>query len=324
MSKLLSLALSVALLFLSQNSLALKDSNCSEIITKRVTAGEFFNPAEQSYSKIKSIVINQALADAVRQISGTEIREFSSLNLKSINDNESEKFNDSSTTKTKGKIDSYEVVSQEIVDMGAGKILEVVVDANVCIQDKSSMKSILLIGDFTYKNQSWPQFRNAIKSVFSQESSSFELGSGHPNSAYHDITVTGRIDQISQDKKVDRKAMEDAQGAAMFQSILGAMNKGKGNNNPFGNIFNSAQNNVATLNRVHVKVYVSVSANHKTDNKNYTASSTAEKEVSEDSVSSIVDALTFEATKRASKDLYIKLNTASNTNEVDIMDLLDF
>jgi hypothetical protein len=208
--------------------------------------------------------------------------------------------------------------------MGAGKVLEITVDADVCIQDKSSMKNILLIGDFTYKNQSWPQFKNAIKSVFSQQSSSFELGSGDPKSAYHDIAITGKIDQISQDKKVDRKAMEDAQGAAMFQSILGAMNKGKGNNNPFGNIFNPVQNNTATLNRVHVKVYVSVSANHKTDNRSYTASSMSEKEVSEDSVRSIVDSLAFEATKKASKDLYIKLNTDSNKNETDIMDLLDF
>ena len=318
------IATGVALLTLSQNSQSLKNNDCSEIIPKRVTASEFIDPTTQSYSKIKSIVINQALADAVRQISGTEVREFSSLNLSSINGDESEKFNDSATTKTKGKIESYKVVSEEIINMGAGKILEVVVDANICIQDKSSMKNILLIGDFTYKNQSWPQFRSAIKSVFSQQSSSFELGYGHPNSAYHDIAITGKIDQISQDKKVDRKAMEDAQGAAMFQSILGAMNKGKGNNNPFGNIFNSVQNNTATLNRVHVKVYVSVSANHKTDNRNYTASAMSEKEVSEDSVRSIVDSLAFDATKKASKDLYIKLNIGSNENEINIMDLLDY
>ncbi len=63
---------------------------------------------------------------------------------------------------------------------------------------------------------------------------------------------------------------------------------------------------------MHVKVYVSVSANHKTDNRSYTASSMSEKEVSEDSVRSIVDSLAFEATKKASKDLYIKLNTNSN------------
>ena len=140
------IATGVALLTLSQNSLSLKNNDCSEIIPKRVTASEFIN-SNQSYSKIKSIVINQALADAVRQISGTEVREFSSLNLSSINGNESEKFNDSATTKTKGKVESYEVVGEKIIDMGAGKILEVVVDANICIQDKSSMKNILLINN---------------------------------------------------------------------------------------------------------------------------------------------------------------------------------
>jgi hypothetical protein len=262
------------------------------------------------------------LADAVRQISGTEVREFSSLNLNSINGNENEKFNDSATTKTKGKVDSYEVVSQEVIDMGAGKILEMVIDAKICIQDKSAMRDILLIGDFTYKDKSWPQFRNAIKSVFSQQSNSFELNSGNPNSAYHDISITGRIDQISQDKKVDRQAMEDAQGAAIFNGIFNSMNQDKNRNNPFSGILNSISDNADTLSRVNVKVYVSVSANHKTDNRSYTASAAAEKEVSKDSVTSIVDALTFEATKKASKDLYIKLNT--NSNEVNIMDLLAY
>ena len=308
------------LLTLSQNILAAEDDNCSEIVKKTVTASEFFNPDQSSFSKLKSVVVNQALQDAVQQVTGTEIRNFSSLSVGSINGDESENFGDSQTSKTKGKIQSYDIISQKIINMGDGKVLEVIIDASVYLQDKSTSKDILLIGDFTYKNKKLPNLRAAMQSAFSQQSKSFELGSGHPNSSYHDIVVTGRIDNISKEKKVDRKAMEDAQGMAVFQGFLGAMNQGK--NNPFGNIFGSIPDNTAALNTIIIKVNVSVSANHKTDNRNYTATATAEKEVSENSVKGITSSLVIRATKKASKDLYIKLNTSSE--DVDIMDLLDF
>ncbi len=308
------------LLTLSQNILASEDDNCSEIVKKTVTASEFFNPDQSSFSKLKSVVVNQALQDAVQQVTGTEIRNFSSLSVGSINGDETENFGDSQTSKTKGKIQSYDIISQKIINMGDGKVLEVIIDASVCLQDRSTSKDILLIGDFIHNGKQFPKFNNAIKSVFSQQSNSFELGSGHPNSSYHDIVVTGRIDNISKEKKVDRKAMEDAQGMAVFQEFLGAMNQGK--NNRFGNIFDSIPDNTAALNTVIVKVSVSVSANHKTDNRNYTATGVAEKEVPENSVKGITYSLVIMATKIASKDLYIKLNTISE--DVDIMDLLDF
>jgi hypothetical protein len=308
------------LLTLSQNILASEDDNCSEIVKKTVTASEFFNPDQSSFSKLKSVVVNQALQDAVQQVTGTEIRNFSSLSVGSINGDETENFGDSKTSKTKGEIQSYDIISQKIINMGDGKVLEVIIDASVCLQDRSTSKDILLIGDFIHNGKQFPKFNNAIKSVFSQQSNSFELGSGHPNSSYHDIVVTGRIDNISKEKKVDRKAMEDAQGMAVFQEFLGAMNQGK--NNRFGNIFDSIPDNTAALNTVIVKVSVSVSANHKTDNRNYTATGVAEKEVPENSVKGITYSLVIMATKIASKDLYIKLNTISE--DVDIMDLLDF
>jgi hypothetical protein len=311
------------LLILSQNILALSQDNCSEVIKKTITASEFFIPGQGGFSKLKSLIINQALKDAVQQATGTEIRDFSSLNISSLNGDENENFGNSQVSKTKGIIQSYNIVSEKIINLGGGKVLEVIVDANVCVQDKSTTKDVLLIGDFTYKNKKLSNLRSIMQSAFSQQSKSFELGSGDPASSYYDIIVTGKIDNISKEKKIDRKTMEDQQGMAIFQGFLGAMNKGKDQkNNPLSGIFDSAKNNSAALNRVVVKINVSVSANHKTDNRNYTATASSEKEVSEDSVKGIISSLIIEATKDASKNLYIKLN--SNTEEFDITNLLDY
>ena len=77
-------------------------------------------------------------------------------------------FGDSQTSKTKGKIQSYDIISQKIINMGDGKVLEVIIDASVCLQDKSTSKDILLIGDFTYKNKKLPNLRAIMQSAFSQ------------------------------------------------------------------------------------------------------------------------------------------------------------
>jgi hypothetical protein len=314
--------ISLALYLAPQNTIALENDKCLDIVKKTVVASEFITPG-QSFSELKQLVIKQANEIAVGQVSGTEVRKFSKLSLSKINGINSMNFDDQSTDKIKGRSSSYNIVDQKIIDMGAGKVLEMTIDVDVCIQDQSKSKDILLIGDFIHNGKQFPKFNNAIKSVFSQQSNSFELGSGHPSESYYDIIITGKIDNIAREKKVDKKAMEDAQGMAIFQGFLGAMNQGKEQkNNPFANIFNSASNNTAALNRVNVKVIASVSASHVTENRIYSASAISEQEVSEDSVATTVDSLAFDAIKKASKDLYIKLN--SNAENFDIMNLLDY
>jgi len=301
-----SIYLIALLAIVPQNTLALEDSNCSEVIDKKITVAEFITSG-QSFSKLKTSLVNLALKEAVQQVSGTEIRDFSSLNVASVNGNENEDFGASQTSKTKGKVQSYSITKQEVINMGVRDVLEITINASVCIQDKSLTKDILLVGDFLYKNTKKPALRRVIQSAFSQKSNSFELGSGHPNNNYHDIVITGRIDNISYEKKVDRKTLEEERKAAIFKNFFGAISK-TGKENPFSKMLGDPQGSVSALNKVVVEVSVSISANHRAENRNYTGTATSKQEVSEDSVESITNALAIEATKKASKSLYIKLN----------------
>ena len=313
----------------TQNSTLLADS-CTEIVKKRVTSEEYISES-RSFSELKTYLIKVALQDAVQQVTGTEIRDFSSLGLSSKNGNESETFSEASTSKTKGKVDSYDIVDQKIIDLGAAKVLSIVIDAEVCIKDNALARDILLVGDFTYKNSKFPALRRAAESVFSRESNSFELGSGDPRTSYHDIVITGRVDDITQERRVDRKAIEDArkredkqreeqQAAAIFGSILGGMNKNSSAGGIFGNLSKSLQQTsqrqtqrvIPQSTSIAVKVFVSVTANHKTNNRTYTSTASAEKEVPEGSTGGVANSLAIEAIGKASQDLYIKLNSRSS------------
>ena len=112
-------------------------------------------------------------------------------------------FSSSSSTKYAGLIDSYEIIEEEITE----QFLILTIEANVCVKDKNAvMKDVLLVGDFTYQNSSFPALKSVAEAVFSRGSKSFELGYGKPSSSYHDILITGRIDNLSKNFKIDLKS----------------------------------------------------------------------------------------------------------------------
>jgi hypothetical protein len=317
----------------AQDNTPLKN-NCTEIIKKRVISEEYISE-NRSFSELKEYVIKKGLQNAVQQVTGVEVRDFASLDVSSKNGNESENFSAASTSKSKGMIDSYDLVDQEIVDLGAGKVLSLVIDAYVCVKDNELSKDVLLVGDFLYKNSKFPALRSAAESIFTQASKSFELGYGNPSTSYHDILITGRVEEISASIMVDKKAMEearkriqkqrdDAAGSAAFFSILGAVSN---NNNNSSAIFNNLSNNLQYSNQQQapiriqqinigvVTVSVSVYAHHKTDNRTYTATAILKEEVSPSLIrggGSYANSLTIDAIKKASKDLYIQLNSRSS------------
>ena len=313
-----------------KESAPIKDA-CSEVIKKRVIAEEYVSESK-SFSELKKYVVRIALEDAIQQVTGADVRNFSSLSLSSNNGVESEKFSEASTSKTKGTIDSYDIINTEVVDLGGAKVLRVEVEAYVCVKDNTLSKDVLLVGDFTYQNSRYPALRSAAESIFSRQTKSFELGYGNPNTSYYDIIITGRIDNITMEIIVDKKAMDlarqraqkqkdDAASSAAFISILGAVSNNNGNSSAFINSLNNSQYNNQYQTEIRipqitigiVKVFVTVNANHKTINRTYTATAISQAEVSPALLRSNasnydVNALTIEAIKKASKDLYVQLN----------------
>tara|TARA_B110000008_G_scaffold273873_1_gene308806 strand:+ start:2214 stop:3344 length:1131 start_codon:yes stop_codon:yes gene_type:complete len=294
--------------------------NCSNTKNAIVTTREFLSQTK-SFIQLKNYVIDVSLQQAFQQVNGSEIRNFDSLSMIDINGDEDVNFNSSSSTKYAGLIDSYEIIDEEITD----QFLILTVDANVCIKDKNSVsKDVLLVGDFTYQNSAFPVLKSTAESIFSKESKSFELGYGSPSNSYHDILITGRIDNVTSERVVneatnqaaEKRTDKQAETAAFF-AIIGAL---KQSQNEGEDVFENIMETVGGIKKAEmegsasaysiIKIYVSVSANHKTDNRTYTATAETEKKVSSSSYD--LESLAIDAFVKASKDLYLKLNNRSN------------
>jgi len=311
-----------------KESISLEDQ-CSEIVKKRVVGEEEFSEST-SFSELKKFVTKLALEEAIQQVTGADLRNFTSQSLSLNNGVQSQKLSEATIYKIKGTIDSYDIVNTEIVDLGGGKILSVTVDANVCVKDNSLSKDVLLVGDIMYQNKRLPSLTNTVESIFSRQTKLFELGYGNPNESYYDILITGRVDNIISEIILDEKAMDearqrvqkqrdDAVGAAVFIGLLGAASNNSGySSNIFNGLNNSQYSNQSQIRipKIYtgiVKVFVTVSANHKTINRTYTATAASKAEVSADLLRSTTSnydpyPLVIEAVKKASKDLYVQLN----------------
>jgi len=293
--------------------------NCSNTKNAIVTTRESLT-LTKSFIQLKKYVIDVSLQQAFQQVNGSEIRNFDSLSMSDVNGDEDVNFNSSSSTKYAGLIDSYEIIDEEITD----QFLILTVDANVCVKDKNSVsKDVLLVGDFTYQNSSFPVLKRTAEAIFSKQSKSFELGYGSPSNNYYDIHITGRIDNVTSERVVkeannqaaEKRTDKEAETAAFF-AIIGAL---KQSQNKGEDVFDNLMETVGGIKKAEmegstsaysiIKIYVSVSANHKTDNRTYTATAETEKEVSSSSYD--LESLAIDAFEKASKDLYLKLNNRS-------------
>ena len=292
--------------------------NCSETKSAIVTTREFLSTSK-SFIQLKNYVIDVSLQQAFQQINGSEIRNFDSLSMSDENGNEDVNFNSSSSTKYAGLIDSYEIIDEEITE----QFLILTIDANVCIKDKNAVtKDVLLVGDFTYQNSSFPVLKSTAESIFSKESKSFELGYGKPSISFHDILITGRIDNVTTERVVDNSEAgnqavakrTDKEGeTAAFIALIGALKKSQ---NEGEDVFDNFMETVTDLKKAEmdgstspfsiVKVYVSVSAYHKTDNRTFTATAETEHEIPTSSYD--LESVAMPAVVQASKDLFLKLN----------------
>ena len=308
-----------------QNITPPKD-NCSETKKKRVTTEEYLSESK-SFIVLKNYMIDISLQNAFQQVNGSEIRNFQSLALSSENGIENENFSETSYSKYEGLIDSYDVVSQEVQDLGGDvKVLTIVVDATVCVKDKNELtKDTLIVGDFTYNNSTCPALKSVMEEVFSKQSKSFETTYGNPRDTYHDILITGRIDKITTVKVVDKKATEAARIAAqkkkdeegadiMLFSLLSAVSKKRANNNS-GDVLDDFSKTAQELKQQQgelkmPEIYnsvetISVSITAKLKNKKiYTTTAESERKISG---SSDKCSIVINAVKKASEDLFIKL-----------------
>ena len=300
---------------------------CSETVVKRITTEEYLSESK-SFIELKNFVIDVSLQNAFQQVNGSEIRNFESLNMSDDNGNEDINFNSSTYSKYEGLIDSYDVIDQEIFDLGSDiKVLSVVIDAKVCVKDKNELlKDLLLVGDFTYKNSSIPALKSEIESIFSKQSEAFELTYGTPRDSFHDILISGKIEKITEIQIVDEKATEIARkaaqkkrdesaGDAAFFSVLTAISNSDGNDSQA--VFQDMANTLNSLSQQEIviempeitttaiKVFVSVTALNRSTNQSFTATAVSQEKITGSNYDITTSARG--AVKKAAKELFTKL-----------------
>ena len=300
---------------------------CSETVVTRITTEEYLSESK-SFIELKKSVIDVALQNAFQQVNGSEIRNFESLNMSDDNGNQDVNFNSSTYSKYEGLIDSYDVLDQEILDLGSGiKVLSIVIDATVCVKDKNELsKDLLLVGDFTYNNSSIPALKSEIESIFSKQSEAFELTYGATSASYHDILITGKIEEITEVQVVDEKATEIARkaaqkkrdesaGDAAFFSVLTAISNSEGSDSKA--VFQNMADTLSSLSQqdiviempeitnTAIKIFVSVSALNRSSNQSYTATAVSQEKLTGSNYDIASSARS--AVIKAAKELFAKL-----------------
>jgi len=301
---------------------------CSQTVKTRITTEEYLSESK-SFIELKNYVIDVSLQNAFQQVNGSEIRNFQSQKLSDNNGEQDVNYSSSTFSKYEGLIDSYDVIDQEILDLGSGiKVLSVVIDASVCLKDKNELtKDLLLVGDFTYNNNSIHALKSEVESIFSKQSKSFELTYGTPRDSYYDILITGKIEKITKVQVVDKVATEiarkaaqkkrdEAAGDAAFFTILSAISNSKGGNDSQA-VFNEMATTMNSLSqqevviempevtKTAVKIFVSVSALNRSNNQSFTATAVSEEKITGSNYD--ISSAARDAVKRAAKELFAKL-----------------
>jgi len=196
----------IGLLFLSFTCSAAQKHDCKEIIDTKVQSREFIT-GNVGYGELKKQVIQQALLDAVKQTLGTEVRTHSGMKLQSDDGVESERFRELTAEKAKGFVKKYKITKEDIVDKGAITLLEIAIDASICIPKRTEVKELVVMGDFFIDDQNSIKFKKVMMTGFPQKNKYYSLVAGKPDEVFHDIRIQGRLI----DSSVKKETRQDAQ-----------------------------------------------------------------------------------------------------------------
>lgn len=201
------------------NNAAADQPNCKELRRARVSGKEFVQK-DSKYQKIKDSIIQQCLLDAVKQTLGTEVRRNTGQSERVVNDKFSDKFDELTIEKVRGYINSYNIVREELTQKGSITLLEVDLEADVCVPDESQLQQIVVGGDF-YDLRGSPsgKLRTIFLSFFPGNNQKLQLASYAEGQGYRDIIVSGRV--------VDLSVTKGPKGGAGEAAVIGAFLGGR-------------------------------------------------------------------------------------------------
>jgi len=200
---------------------------CIDLVSIAVENKEFIEKGSK-YRDLKQAIVQQNLVDAVQQVLGTEVRSHSGLALSSVDGADSERFNELVAQRANGLVRSYEVITEEIIGTGESKLLTVGLQVVVCVPDETTTFDMVAVGDFILSNgANSERLRSILIDLFPDNLAGYRLIPDHPQHAYHDIQIIGKVlraDKIDESYLMAQKRKSQNQAAAqMAGGLIGAL-----------------------------------------------------------------------------------------------------
>ena len=213
-----SIAILIIFLFLViPNPASASQENCKEIRQAQVQGKEFIQKGDK-YKILRESIIQQCLLDAVKQTLGTEVRRNVGQSEKVVNDQITDKFDELTIEKVRGYISSYKIIREDITEKGAITLLEIDLEANVCVPNESQLQQVVVGGDFyDLRGSRSDKLRMVFLSFFPDSNKKLQLASYADGGGYRDIIVSGRVVDLS----VTKGPKGGATGAAVIGTLLG-------------------------------------------------------------------------------------------------------
>jgi hypothetical protein len=169
------------------------DTECKEIVPTSLVVSDLLM-GTGARTEVRQRLLDSAGEEAIRQVVGVKVSSRTGSEVSSVNNEVDERFQERMRVQSSGYA-RYQVVSEQVVEQGAERVLELAIDAEVCIPLRPALvREIVAVGPaLNSKGENLAEFRDIIANAFS---SSPAFSVSPPEETFADVTITGRINEV--------------------------------------------------------------------------------------------------------------------------------
>lgn len=188
-----AMILSVAALVAATVPASAFETECREVVSTTLVVSDVIVEGGAKI-EVRQRLLESVGQEAIRQVIGVRVSSRTRSEVSSVNGEINERFMDRLRVQSSGYA-RYEVTSEQVVQQGGQKVLEIEVTAEVCIPLKPAVvREIVAVGPaLNSRGENLTEFRDIIVNTFST-SPAFSVSP--PEEDFADITITGRINEV--------------------------------------------------------------------------------------------------------------------------------
>lgn len=151
-----------------------------------------------SYAEARSEAVRRALAEATTRVGGAEIASSFQSTVSETQANVNTDAQQKTVVRSKGRVHSWKIESEEPLNDGADRQIKVVVRAFVCASDQTKLVNIVAFAPFAdFGRVGGERYRELMGALFPR-SQQYSATLNASKQAYYDILVSGQILEIDE------------------------------------------------------------------------------------------------------------------------------